>query len=144
MGKYIDSDIQIRFADADCLNHINNINIQHYFEVGKIDFYKKVLGKLVGPDRESLILVSTHANFFHQTRLEDDLFVRSWCAGLGHSSVTMYQWLIDRQTGEVKADCRSVAVAFDFDRQCKIPLNEHWRELLAEYMCDVEIDAKSK
>lgn len=144
MGKHIDTDIQIRFADADCLNHINNINIQHYFEVGKIDFYKKVLGKLVGLDHESLILVSTTANFFHQTRLEDDLFVRTWCAGLGNSSVTLYQWLIDRTTGEVKADCRTVIVAFDFVEQHKIPLNAHWRERLSEYMCDVELAPKGK
>ena len=102
------------------------------FEVGKIDFYKKVLGKLVGLDHESLILVSTTANFFHQTRLEDDLFVRTWCAGLGNSSVTLYQWLIDRTTGEVKADCRTVTVAFDFVEQHKIPLNAHWRERLSE------------
>ena len=55
MGKYIESDIQIRFADADSLGHINNVNLQHYFDVGKMEFYEKVLGKTIDPDAESLI-----------------------------------------------------------------------------------------
>ena len=50
MGKYIESDIQIRFADADSLGHINNVNLQHYFDVGKMEFYEKVLGKTIDPD----------------------------------------------------------------------------------------------
>ena len=54
MGKYIESDIQIRFADADSLGHINNVNLQHYFDVGKMEFYEKVLGKTIDPDAESL------------------------------------------------------------------------------------------
>ena len=47
MGKYIESDIQIRFADSDSLGHINNVNLQHYFDVGKMEFYEKVLGKTI-------------------------------------------------------------------------------------------------
>ena len=53
MGKYIESDIQIRFADADSLGHINNVNLQHYFDVGKMEFYEKVLGKTIDPDAEA-------------------------------------------------------------------------------------------
>lgn len=48
MSKVVESKIQIRFADADCLNHINNVNLQHYFDIGKMDFYEKVLGKPIG------------------------------------------------------------------------------------------------
>ena len=69
MGKYIESDIQIRFADADSLGHINNVNLQHYFDVGKMEFYEKVLGKTIDPDAESLILVSIHTNYHRQSRL---------------------------------------------------------------------------
>ena len=79
MGKYIESDIQIRFADADSLGHINNVNLQHYFDVGKMEFYEKVLGKTIDPDAESLILVSIHTNYHRQSRLHfNSSYGRGW------------------------------------------------------------------
>ena len=113
MGKYIESDIQIRFADADSLGHINNVNLQHYFDVGKMEFYEKVLGKTIDPDAESLILVSIHTNYHRQSRLHSQLVVRTWVEKIGNSSVTIFQHLIDRADGGINADCRSVAVGYD-------------------------------
>ena len=102
MGKYIESDIQIRFADADSLGHINNVNLQHYFDVGKMEFYEKVLGKTIDPDAESLILVSIHTNYHRQSRLHSQLVVRTWVEKIGNSSVTIFQHLIDRADGGIK------------------------------------------
>ena len=39
----IETQIQMRFADIDVLGHVNNVNQQHYFDLGKCDFYKQVL-----------------------------------------------------------------------------------------------------
>ena len=35
----IETQIQMRFADIDVLGHVNNVNQQHYFDLGKCDFY---------------------------------------------------------------------------------------------------------
>ncbi len=134
MGKYIESDIQIRFADADSLGHINNVNLQHYFDVGKMEFYEKVLGKTIDPDAESLILVSIHTNYHRQSRLHSQLVVRTWVEKIGNSSVTIFQHLIDRADGGIKADCRSVAVGYDFLRQESFPLKKEWRAKMEEYL----------
>ena len=53
MGKYIESDIQIRFADADSLGHINNVNLQHYFDVGKMESTKKCSARPSTPTRRA-------------------------------------------------------------------------------------------
>lgn len=37
--------IQMRFADVDMLGHVNNVNQQHYFDVGKSDFFAQVLDR---------------------------------------------------------------------------------------------------
>ena len=134
MGKYIESDIQIRFADADSLGHINNVNLQHYFDVGKMEFYEKVLGKTIDPDAESLILVSIHTNYHRQSRLHSQLVVRTWVEKIGNSSVTIFQHLIDRADGGINADCRSVAVGYDFLRQESFPLKKEWRAKMEEYL----------
>ena len=32
--KKTETDIQIRFDDIDMLGHVNNVNLQHYFDLG--------------------------------------------------------------------------------------------------------------
>lgn len=34
----IETQIQMRFADIDVLGHVNNVNQQHYFDLGKSTF----------------------------------------------------------------------------------------------------------
>lgn len=138
MGKKIITGVQIRFADADCLGHINNVNLQHYFDLGKMEFYEKALHKTIDPDDESLILVSTATNYFRQTRLHDDIYLETAVEKLGKKSVTIYQKLIDRTTGEVNADCRTVAVGYDFVRQETFPLKQEWIDSMQEYLWNPE------
>lgn len=136
MGKAIESEIQKRFADADSLGHINNVNLQHYFDIGKMEFYHRVLGKTIDPDAESLILASINTNYYEQTRLYDDIFVSTYVEKIGNKSVTIFQKLINRATGKVNAECRSVAVGYDFHRQETFPLRDEWRDLMKEYMLE--------
>ena len=116
MGKYIESDIQIRFADADSLGHINNVNLQHYFDVGKMEFYEKVLGKTIDPDAESLILVSIHTNYHRQSRLHSQLVVRTWVEKIGNSSVTIFQHLIAPTAASMPIAVRSPSATTFSDR----------------------------
>lgn len=134
MGKTTETDIQMRFADADSLGHINNVNLMHYFDVGKMDFYAKVIGKDVSGDSESLVLVATNTSYFAQTRLYDKVYIETSVEKIGTKSVSFYQRLIDRRSGIVNAECRTVAVAFDFKKQESIELLPQWREAFKEYL----------
>ena len=53
---------------------------------------------------------------------------------IGNSSVTIFQHLIDRADGGINADCRSVAVGYDFLRQESFPLKKAWRAKMEEYL----------
>ena len=55
----IETKIQMRFADVDMLGHVNNVNQQHYFDLGKSDFFRRVLGMKPVWKSEGLIMVST-------------------------------------------------------------------------------------
>lgn len=134
MKKIIETDIQIRFADIDGLGHVNNAHLQQYFDQGKMDFYKRVLGKTVEPDSESIILVSVCTNYFLQTKLYDDIYVETALEKIGTKSITFYQRVVDRKTAEVKADCRTVAVAFNFETQLSMELKDEWKAAMREYL----------
>lgn len=130
MKQHTTTPIQMRFADADILGHINNVNLQHYFDLGKMDFYRTVLGRPFDWTAEGLILVSTSTSYFGQTRLGDRVEVETYVEKVGTKSVTLYQRLVNADTGVVNAEARGVAVGFDFAAQQSIELLPQWREAL--------------
>lgn len=127
--KTIRTDIQIRFADVDMLGHVNNVNLQHYFDTGKSAYYREVFG-LTGPGgREGMMIVATETSYLAQTRMNDNIYVETALTEMGTKSMTFRQSVVDKDTGEVKATCRSIMVAFDFIAQQTIPVPDAWREL---------------
>jgi YbgC/YbaW family acyl-CoA thioester hydrolase len=129
--KTIETDIQIRFADIDSLGHVNNVNLQHYFDLGKMDFYRRAIG-IVGvlSDKTGIfpITAGTQTDYFGQTHPEENIYVETTLEKVGNKSMTFAQRIVSRATGEVKAASRSAMVAFDFAAQVSVPVPEEWRE----------------
>ena len=111
--------IQMRFADIDMLGHVNNVNQQHYFDLGKSDFFRRVLGLKPVWKSEG------------QIRMEDPIVVTTCVDRIGHKSFTLRQQIVDTRTREVRTECATVLVAFDFERQESIEIPAPWREKLA-------------
>lgn len=43
MARTIETAIQKRFCDIDPFQHVNNVAQQSYFDVGKVDYYERIL-----------------------------------------------------------------------------------------------------
>ena len=125
--------IQMRFADIDQMRHVNNVTIQHYFDLGKTGYYDEVLGEPVDWRRHAFIQRATNSEFLAQTRYQEPIVVRSRVERIGTTSFTMYQEVWNRQTEELKATSRSTLVMFDFERQEKIEVPEAWRRAIAAH-----------
>ena len=122
--------------------HVNNVSQQMYFDVGKMEFYEKVLGAevlladlriLSGTSR--IITAATANSFKEQIRMEDDIYVTTTVAKVGNKSITLFQQIIGRNAAgreTVKTESTSVMVAFDFDRQESVTVPERWRRNLAD------------
>lgn len=128
--KKTETDIQIRFADIDILGHINNVNLQHYFDLGKFDYYRDVLGidAFPGGCGEFPITAATETSYLAQTRYGEPIYVETTMPEIGDKSMIVKQRIVSRSTGEVKAESRSVMVAYDFARQASITVPDGWRE----------------
>lgn len=126
----ITTEIQQRFADADTLGHINNIHLQEYFDLGKMELYATLLGNRIDWRGVNLVLVSIKTDMMRQTRLGDDIIVESWVEKIGTKSMTVHQRLINRADGEANAECSTVVVCFDFASQRAIPFPDEWRAIL--------------
>ncbi len=126
-----ETDIQTRFADFDALGHVNNVNLQHYFDLGKVDYYRRAIGLEMG-ERVFPITAATQTDYLAQTRPDDSIYVETELEKIGNKSMTLVQRIVSRRTGEVKANSRSIMVAFDFERQETVPVPEPWRTAIAD------------
>lgn len=123
-------DIQKRFADSDILGHVNNVNLQHYFDVGKVEFMTESLNIDVLHDSKGFITASTTTNYFVQTKYFENVYVETVVESIGNKSLTMFQKIMSIESGEVKAESRSIFVAFNFQLQESIIIPDDWREAL--------------
>ena len=124
MARTLETPIQKRFSDVDPFQHVNNVSQQMYFDVGKMEFYEKVLGAEVLLADLRILTVSTSTSYLGQVRMHDPVRVTTTCERVG----TLFQQLL--AGGEVRSESRSVMVVFDFARQRSEPVPDAWRERL--------------
>lgn len=132
MNKQLITPVQKRFSDVDSFMHVNNIWQQSYFDMGKTDFYTKVLGITGVFDKLRIITASTHTDYYGQVRLTDDIVVVTDVSRLGNKSMTLHQRIM---CGErCLTESSSVMVAFDFEMQQTVTMPDEWRKALEEYL----------
>ncbi|MDR2883046.1 MAG: acyl-CoA thioesterase [Alistipes sp.] len=129
MKKVIETGIQKRFADIDMFRHVNNIHQQAYLDLGKTDYYRRVLALDALIHNPTLVIVSASTEFIGQVRYEDEITVRSWVERAGGKSITLRQQIVcsDRGGGAVKTESESVLVCFDLHTQQTRELPDAWR-----------------
>ena len=131
MARTLTTSIQKRFSDIDPFQHVNNVSQQMYFDVGKMEYYEKILGAdaLLGDLR--IVTVSTSTSYLGQVRMTDPVRIPTTCERIGTKSLTLFQQMLVGE--EVRSESRSVMVVFDFPNQCSRPVPDEWRRrLLAE------------
>ncbi|MDE5691507.1 MAG: acyl-CoA thioesterase [Alistipes sp.] len=129
MARTLETPIQKRFSDVDPFLHVNNVAQQDYFDVGKVDFYRKVLGADVLFGDLRIVTVSTATSYMGQVRMYDDVRIFTVCEKIGNKSITLLQRLV--VDGQVRSESRSVMVVFDFAAQASRPVPDTWRERLS-------------
>lgn len=133
MAPVLEIPIQKRFTDVDSFMHVNNVAQQMYFDLGKTDYYLRVLHASAITGRERIITVSTTTDYRGQIRMEDDLRVTTTVERVGNKSIHLLQRLVCRTADgrdQVRTESRSVMVAFDFELQESVPVPDPWRRKL--------------
>ena len=120
MARTLETPIQKRFSDIDPFQHVNNVSQQMYFDVGKMEYYEKILGAEVLLADLRILTVSTSTSYTGQVRMHDPVCVTTTCERVGTKSLTLLQRLL--VGGEVRSESRSVMVVFDFARQQSEPV----------------------
>ncbi len=135
----IKTDIQIRFSDVDMLQHVNNIVLQEYYDLGKVDYFQRVMKLPPLWDKIAFIAVNTNTNYYEEVRVENNFYVTTYVSKLGRKSLTFVQEIVERDTSKVKSRSESVLVAFDLERREGIEVAQHFRDLLIAYEENLEV-----
>lgn len=139
MAKTIEISIQKRFDDIDVFRHVNNGHQQQYFDLGKTQLYREVLGVDILSDNVRVITASTKTDYISQVLFDYELWVSTSVPRIGNKSMTIYQELYRRLPDGsrcVLTQSTTVLVAFDFEAQQSVPVPRKWREALAGYCGD--------
>ena len=132
--------VQIRFNDLDVFAHVNNAVIQEYFDLGRLYYLQQVLEGELKTGENTLIIASIKTDFSEPVFLEDNIVVKTSVYAIGEKSLRMIQVLADKHTGNEKAVCESVMVAFNKKFLQSVGFPEKWRKNITEYEDSVQED----
>ena len=85
------------------------------------------------------MIVNLNCSFLSQTRFNETVEVLTQIVHMGDKSFTMMQQVVNVETGEVKSECESVLVYFDWDTGCPARIPDEWRRdvAMAEHRPDL-------
>ena len=135
MARTVESRIQKRFDDIDVFHHVNNGHQQQYFDLGKTQLYREVMGVDILSDNVRVITASTKTDYLSQVLFDYDLLVSTSVPHVGNKSMTVYQELyriMPDGSRCVLTKSTTVLVAFDFAAQQSVPVPDSWRKVLSE------------
>ena len=125
--------VQIRYADIDSLQHVNNARYFTFMEQARTEYFAH-LGLWDGRNMDKLgvILAQTSCDYQRPIRFGDQVEVTIETVRLGSKSFQMaYQ--IQSSQGEHYASGEATLVCFDYDREETIPIPTEWRKTLADF-----------
>lgn len=127
------TNVQIRFTDIDMLGHLNNSVYTQFMDLGKVDYFTTINGGPIEWDSINLVIANINVNFLKQTTLYEPIEVVTRCEHIGTKSLILHQQIVNKKTGEVKADGRATMVSIDLKTKTTTPITDDWRRKISEF-----------
>jgi acyl-CoA thioester hydrolase len=125
--------VQIRFNDLDVFAHVNNAVIQEYFDLGRLYYLQQILEGELKTGENTLIIASIKTDFIEPVLLENSIVVKTSVYAIGEKSLKMVQLILDKQSGNEKAVCESVMVAFNKKLLQSIEFPGKWKKQIIAF-----------
>ena len=127
--------IQIRFADLDGLNHVNNAVYLTYVELARISYLRESVWAEVDLSNLSFILAGASLDFILPVFLEDDIKVYTRCSKIGNKSFELEHLFVRTKADNLQevAKAKSVLVAYDYKAEKSIVIPDEWREKIEAF-----------
>lgn len=124
--------IEVRFADLDKFQHVNNAVYLTYAEQARISYFDEILSDTIDWKSKGLILARAETNYLSPIVLHDVINVETTCSKVGTKSIhlTYRIWKMVGGEKQEMANGKTVLVGFDYVKNCSIDIPDEWRERL--------------
>lgn len=116
--------VQTRFSDYDTFGHVNNNAYMAYFDLGKVAFFNRLMGRECSPADLSAVIVNINVDFLSPAPFGTPLDVLTAVVHIGDRSFTVYQRIVNPHDGTVCAQATTTLAGFDIATQQSAPLSE--------------------
>lgn len=131
-GYKLVSEVPVRFSDTDGLGHVNNANYLSFLEVARIDYLRKVLGR-VKIEEFAVIIARVEIDYKSPVLHSETLRVGCRVSEIGGSSIKMEYRVETKGDERLVAEAKSVMVAFDYALGKPVRVAEEWRTKMEEF-----------
>lgn len=124
--------VQIRFSDVDQYGHMNNSSYFSIYDLAKTSYMRDVFG-----DKEwntlGIVVANINADFLAPVFFSDELYIETTVIYLGHKSFTLLQRAVNKASGVLKCQCRTVMVGYDVATKEPVELPDSFKQTICEY-----------
>lgn len=124
--------VQIRFNDVDQYGHMNNSSYFALYDLAKTSYMQDVFGPEAWKDL-GIVVANINADFLAPVFFSDQLVIETAVVHLGHKSMVLVQRAINKASGVLKCQCRTVMVGYDINTKEPIDLPERFKQTICEY-----------
>ncbi len=132
--------IQIRFNDIDLAGHVYNAKYQEFFDLGRVDYFNHVLGKLISWTGTGLVIASVKVDYKKPVYLEDKVEVVSNVVAVGDKSLEMFQQIFKNGQPEPVATGKTIMVCYNMKTKESMRIPDSWREKFKAAELNLQID----
>ena len=124
--------VQIRFSDVDQYGHMNNSSYFSIYDLAKTSYMREVFGDQNWND-VGIVVANINADFLAPVFFSDELYIETTVVHLGHKSFTLLQRAINKASGVLKCQCRTVMVGYDMATKEPVELPDSFKQTICEY-----------
>jgi hypothetical protein len=124
--------VQIRFNDVDQYGHMNNSSYFSLYDLAKTSYLRDVFGNKDW-HHIGIVVANINADFLAPVFFSDDLIIETTVIHLGHKSFTLLQRAINKASGVLKCQCRTVMVGYDVATKEPVELPADFKQAVCDY-----------
>lgn len=124
--------VQIRFNDVDQYGHMNNSSYFSLYDLAKTSYMRDVFGNKDW-HHMGIVVANINADFLAPVFFPDDLIIETTVIHLGHKSFTLLQRAINKASGVLKCQCRTVMVGYDVATKEPVELPADFKQAVCDY-----------
>jgi acyl-CoA thioester hydrolase len=125
--------VQLRFNDVDLARHVNNSAYNEFFDLGRLSYFRNVVGSSMDFNGISLVIASIRIDFFQPVFLDDLIKVNTKVVSFGNKSLEMVQEIVREGETEPTATASTVMVCFDYLRKLSEVLPTDWKQKINDF-----------